>query len=102
MFGEDNFKNVVIIDNTGSVVYFTSNNLSVYDLELDDIAEKRKITSLYGNLDSGNSSMIHALNTGKSIVNLRQGLETRNGKVVNQIGSTYPIIDNKRVVGAIE
>lgn len=102
MFVEDNFKNVVIIDNTGSVVYFTSNNLSVYDLELDDIAEKRKITSLYGNLDSGNSSMIHALNTGKSIVNLRQGLETRNGKVVNQIGSTYPIIDNKRVVGAIE
>ena len=102
MFVGDNSKNVVIIDETGAVVYFTNNNLSVYDLDLDDIEERRKVTSLYGNLDNGNSSMIHALNTGKSIVNLKQGLETRNGKIVNQIGSTYPIMDNKRVVGAIE
>lgn len=102
MFEQISSKNIVIVDSSGSVIYFTSDNFSVYDLDYKDIVEKRKVTNLYGNLDDGNSSMIHTLTTGQPIIDLKQGLQTRNGKIVNQIGSTYPIMDNNRIIGAIE
>ena len=54
MFEQFDSKNVVIINNKGEITYFTSNNLSIYDLNLDNIIG-RNVTSLYKNLDRNNS-----------------------------------------------
>lgn len=101
MFNEDSFKHVVIVDEKGEVIYFTENNLPVYDLNQEDIMGTN-IGSVYKNLNENNSSLIDAIKSGHSISNLKQGLETRKHKVVNQVGNTYPLIENGKVIGAIE
>lgn len=101
MLEQYNSKNVVIVNNKGEIIYFTLNNLLVYDLMLENTMG-RKVTSLYKNLDNNNSSMIAAIKTGKSFFNLKQGLKTQKGNLVYQIGSTYPLIEDNRIIGAIE
>ncbi len=101
MFEQFDSKNVVIVNNKGEIIYFTMNNLPVYDLILEKTIG-RKLTSLYKNLDNNNSSMIAAIKTGKTFVNLKQGLQTKRDKLVYQVGSTYPLIEDGRIIGAIE
>lgn len=101
MFEQFDSKNVVIINNKGEITYFTSNNLSIYDLNLDNIIG-RNVTSLYKNLDRNNSTMISAIKTGKSFLNLKQGLQTQSDRFVYQIGSTYPLVEDGKIIGAIE
>ena len=101
MLEQYNSKNVVIVNNKGEIIYFTLNNLLIYDLMLENTMG-RKVTSLYKNLDNKNSSMIAAIKTGKSFFNLKQGLKTQKGNLVYQIGSTYPLIEDNRIIGAIE
>ena len=101
MLEQYNSKNVVIVNNKGEIIYFTLNNLLVYDLMLENTMG-RKVTSLYKNLDNKNSSMIAAIKTGKSFLNLKQGLKTQKGNLVYQIGSTYPLIEDNIIIGAIE
>lgn len=101
MLEQYNSKNVVIVNNKGEIIYFTLNNLLTYDLMLENTMG-RKVTSLYKNLDNKNSSMIAAIKTGKSFFNLKQGLKTQKGNLVYQIGSTYPLIEDNRIIGAIE
>lgn len=101
MLEQFNCKNVVIVNNKGEIIYFTMNNLPIYDLELENTMG-RKVTSLYKNLDNNNSSMIASIKTGKSFINLKQGLKTQNDNLVYQVGSTYPLIEGNKVIGAIE
>ena len=101
MFEQYDSKNVVIVNSKGEIIYFTSDNLPVYDLLLENTMG-RKITSLYKNLDNENSSMIAAIKTGKSFFNLKQGLKTQRDKLVYQVGSTYPLIEDGKIIGAIE
>lgn len=95
------YKNVVIVDEKGKIKYFSENNLSMYDLCFDNIMGT-EVTSLYKNLDKDNSSMMAALKTGNSYVNLEQDLKTQKNRVVSQVGSTYPLIEEGKVVGSIE
>lgn len=95
------YKNVVIVDEKGKIKYFSENNLSMYDLCFDNIMGT-EVTSLYKNLDKNNSSMMAALKTGNSYVNLEQDLKTKKNRVVSQVGSTYPLIEEGKVVGSIE
>ncbi len=101
MFEQYDSKNVVIVNSKGEIIYFTSDNLPIYDLLLENTMG-RKITSLYKNLDNDNSSMIAAIKTGKSFFNLKQGLQTQRDKLVYQVGSTYPLIEDGKIIGAIE
>ncbi|SHE35312.1 arginine utilization regulatory protein [Tissierella praeacuta DSM 18095] len=101
MLEQFNCKNVVIVNNKGEIIYFTMNNLPIYDLELENTMG-RKVTSLYKNLDNNNSSMIASIKTGKSFINLKQGLKTQNDNLVYQVGSTYPLIEGNKVIGAVE
>ncbi len=101
MFKEDSFKHVVIVDNKGRVIYFTENNLPVYDLKKDEIMGN-SIGRVYMNLNESNSSLIGAVTSGVTASNLKQGLETKKRKIVNQVGNTYPLIENNKIIGAIE
>ncbi|MBU5439957.1 sigma 54-interacting transcriptional regulator [Tissierella sp. MSJ-40] len=101
MFKQDSCKNVVIIDNTGVIIYFTMSNLPVYDLTPEDVMGG-KLTSLYKNLDNNNSTLIAATKTGQPTINYKQGLKTKRNNLVYQVGSTYPIMDRDRIIGAIE
>lgn len=101
MFEQFNSKNVVIINKKGEITYFTKENLLVYDLMLENTIG-RKLTTLYKNLDNSNSSMISAVKTGKSYFNLKQGLKTQQDNFVYQVGSTYPLIEDDKIIGAIE
>lgn len=101
MFNEDFSKNVVIVDKNGNVIYFTENNMPIYDFRYDEIIGNN-ITKVYKNLNYDNSSLIKAIHSGSGITNLKQGLETRNNKIINQVGNTYPLIENNEIIGAIE
>jgi arginine utilization regulatory protein len=101
MFEQFDSKNVVIVNNKGEIVYFTMNNLPVYDLIVENTIG-RKLTSLYKNLHNSNSSMIAAVKTGKSFINLKQGLKTQRDNLIYQVGSTYPLIEDGKIIGAIE
>ncbi len=101
MFQEDSSRHVVIVDSKGDVIYFTENNLPVYDLSYEDIIG-RNISGIYKNLNKSNSSLIRSVKTGITVSNLKQGLETRKHKKVHQIGNTYPLIEENKIIGAIE
>lgn len=101
MFEQENSKNVVIVDNKGEIIYFTKSNLSIYDLIFEDTMG-RNVASIYKNLDTNNSSMINSIKTGRTFINLKQGLKTKRDNLVYQVGSTYPLMDESKIIGAIE
>ncbi|MGE5678969.1 MAG: sigma-54 interaction domain-containing protein, partial [Pseudomonadota bacterium] len=62
----------------------------------------RKVTALYDNLTDDNSTLMKAVRQGETVFNLKQELTTKKGRKIVQIGSTFPIIADNQVIGAIE
>lgn len=101
MFNEDLLANVVIVDNKGDIVYFTERNIFKYGLKSDEIIGSN-IGNVYENLSQGSSSLYNSIKKGSSVSNLTQDLKSYQGTSVKQKGATFPLIDNGKIIGAIE
>lgn len=95
------FEDVVIVDKDGIVVFDDLANLSLFDLRPDEIIG-RKVTTLYNNLSDDNSIFMKVLKDGNPVLNAKQDLVTKENNHIHQVSSTFPIMSNDQIVGAVE
>ncbi|MBN2658998.1 MAG: sigma 54-interacting transcriptional regulator [Spirochaetales bacterium] len=98
---EKEYEDILVTDRNGHVMFCDMSNAALFDLRYEDILN-RNVLDLYENLTEEDSTVYQVLRTGKSVVDHEQILLTLKGNRIRQIGSTYPIIDNGTVTGAIE
>jgi len=98
------FENILVVDETGTIIFCDSADLSgmkAFDLR----PEKHigyNIASLLKNIENETSTILNVLKTGIPICNNKQNIITITGNHVISINSTYPIIENTKIIGAIE
>ncbi|MCQ6281232.1 sigma-54-dependent Fis family transcriptional regulator [Bacillus sp. EB600] len=98
------YDNILVVDEKGIIIFFDLADLNVLreiGLRPEEFMGKH-ITSFYENLTNENSTIMRVIKSGKAESNVRQQLVTKNGNHFESISSTYPIIDNNKVIGAIE
>lgn len=98
------FDNVLVVDEEGKTLYYDLADLNV----LAKIGHRpedflgKKVTSFYTNLSDENSTIMTVLSTGEAMSNIYQEMVAKTGDVYHSFSSTFPIIKNKEIVGAIE
>jgi len=95
------YEDVIIVDNNGIIVFYDMANVRLFDLKPEEIIGK-KVTSLYKNIDDDTSTLMLAVKTGASVCDYKEALKTKKNNIVYQIGSTFPIMDGGKIIGAIE
>ena len=97
----NDYKDVLIVDEKGSIEYFNIGYLDFFDLKPQELIGK-KVPQLYANLDENTSTLMRAVNRGEEFLNYVQELKTSRGRIIRQESDTLCIRDGDRVVGAIE
>ncbi|CAM3693760.1 arginine utilization transcriptional regulator RocR [Aeromicrobium ponti] len=98
------YDNVLIADEQGSVIFYDLADLNVLK-ELGQRPEEfmgKHITTSFKDLSEKNSTILQVLKTGEAICNAEQELITKTGNTFVTRNSTYPIIENGKVIGAVE
>ncbi|MBS4172847.1 sigma 54-interacting transcriptional regulator [Bacillus sp. FJAT-49736] len=98
------YDNVLITDEKGTIIFYDFADLKVLK-EIGFRPEEfmgKQITFFYKNLTNENSTIMQVLKTGDSVCNIQQELITKDGTPFLTINSTYPIMENERIIGAIE
>ena len=98
------FENILIVDDTGTIIFCDSADLSgiqAFGLRPENYIGY-SMASLLGNIENESSTILTVLKTGVPICNNRQNIVTIAGHHVTSINSTYPIIENGKIVGAVE
>lgn len=76
---KDSFKDIMLVDESGRIEYFSIDNLDFFDLKPEELIGK-KVPQLYGNLDEKSSTLMQAASTGASTFRCVQELETKGGR----------------------
>lgn len=98
------FDNILVTDENGIVIFYDLADLNVLK-ELGQRPEEflgKHITSSFQDLSDDNSTILNVLKNGKPICNVRQTLITITGSQFETINSTFPIITDDKIIGAIE
>jgi len=95
------YQDVLITNSYGEIVFFDMANLKMFDLRPEDILG-HKVTSLYKDFNENESTIMKVLKDGIPICNYKQSLKTKKNNIVYQIGSTFPIMARKNIIGAVE
>src|SRR5699024_2395606 len=77
------------------------NVLSKLRLRPEEIIGKN-ITIFYRDFTKEKSTILQVLATGEALWNIKQELITANGNKIMSISSTFPIIKDNLIIGAIE
>lgn len=90
---------VVITDSSGKILYYNPTMGAIDDIAPHS-AVGSKITELY-DLSDEQSTTMRCLKQQKPILNIPIFYQTNLGKVTNAVSSSYPILNNVELVGAI-
>ena len=95
------FDGAIITDENGIILYYTNFRTDLYDLKLKEIVGKH-ILEIHPEMKEDESSILQVLKTGKPIYDRIEKLTTPHGQIMTNIFSTLPIIQNGKIVGAID
>lgn len=98
------YDNILVTDEKGVIIFYDLADLNVLR-ELGQRPEEfmgKHITFFYTDLTNETSTIMNVLKTGRAVVNVRQELLTKCGKPFITINSTYPIIEDEKIIGSIE
>ena len=90
---------VLITDQDGILIYYNKAMARLDGLNHQQVLG-RSITEIY-QLDTSQSITLTALRLARPIINRPHIYRTVDGKLVNSIGSAYPLFDNNALVGAV-
>lgn len=88
------------IDRKGKTVIYNDKMKEIEGLDLVDVQD-RSIVELF-NFDQQESTLLKVLQSGKSLLNIKQTYWNRNGVQITTINDTYPLFDGEDVIGAVE
>lgn len=92
---------VHLVDKNGTTVFFNEKMAAIDGLRRKDVLG-RNIFQLFPSLTNENSTLIRALHTGHSTVDQVQTYMNIRGKQITSINSTYPLLKQNVIIGAVE
>lgn len=92
---------VHIIDENGMVVYYNDAARDVDEIEIKK-AVGRHVLDVYPSLNFESSTLLKAIRTCKPIMNVEQNFLNYKGDKISTINSSFPIVYNNKVIGAVE
>ena len=92
---------VQLVDKKGVLVFCNKKAAMIDDIDISDSLGKH-ITEIYPNLDKDNSTLLKVLDKQIKIIDNHQEYLTYKGKKVITLNSTYPIIKENELIGAVE
>lgn len=95
------FDGILITDEKGVLKYYANFRTDVYNLRRDEIIG-RTILEIHPDMKEEDSTIMTVLKTGKPIYNHIEHLYSPHGDTITNICSTIPILQDGRIVGAID
>lgn len=95
------FDSVIVTDEKGVIRYYTNMRTDVYRPDCKEIVG-RSILKLHPELTEETSSIMQVLRTGKPIYDQLEHFSTIHGQCVTNQYSTLPLIQDGKVVGAVD
>lgn len=98
------YDNILVTDQKGYIIFCEVAELKVLRMINswpEDIIGKH-ITSFYQRLSEEDSTIMRALKYGKATIKDKQTMTTHDGKDIISISSTFPLLNDNKVAGAIE
>jgi arginine utilization regulatory protein len=98
------FDNILVVDEHGVIIFYDVVDLNVL-IQMGLRPEEfmgNHITAFYKNLTNETSTIMKVLKDGVAVSNVKQELVTKNGNILITVNSTYPILENEKIIGAIE
>ena len=92
---------VHVIDSEGNTIIY-NDAMARLEKMLRKGVLKRPFTEVFGNMSEEESTLLQALHHKKVTLNKQQTYLNRDGKSINAINSTIPVIYNDKVIAAIE
>ncbi|WP_052947988.1 sigma-54 interaction domain-containing protein [Aneurinibacillus tyrosinisolvens] len=92
---------VHLVNKEGTTVFFNNRMAEIDGLEREDVLGKN-VFHLFPSLTSESSTLFTVLQTGNEIVDKVQTYVNMKGKQITSINSTYPLLENGKIVGAVE
>ncbi len=90
-----------VIDNSRKTTIYNSTMAQLEGLEIDQVIGK-DLLEIFPSLDEDTSTLIKVLKTREPIFNSTQTYLNFKGHSITTISSTIPLIDNKKIIGAVE
>ncbi|WP_397539742.1 sigma 54-interacting transcriptional regulator [Rummeliibacillus pycnus] len=88
------------VDTNGKTVIYNEKMREIEGLHLADIRD-RSILELF-QFEKEDSTLLKVLQTAEPVHNVKQTYWNQNGQEITTINDTYPIIENNKLLGAIE
>jgi arginine utilization regulatory protein len=92
---------IQIINKNGELVFCNWKSAIIDDINIEETLGKH-ITNVYPNLTIKNSTLLKVLEKGVPIIDKEQNYLTYKGKKVCTLNSTFPIMNNDELIGAVE
>ena len=95
------FDGVIISDARGVIKYYANFRKDIYNLGINEIVGKT-IMEIHPEIKEAESTIMTVLKTGQPIYDHVEHLTSQSGDCVTNISSTLPILENGKIVGAID
>lgn len=90
-----------VIDEKGKTILYNSAMADIEGLEVDHVMG-RYILKVFPSLNEDTSTVLKVLKTGETIKKYKQSYLNLKGKKISTINTTLPIIQDEKIIGAIE
>lgn len=98
------YDNILVTDENGMIIFYDLADLSVLKVlgfRPEEFMGKH-VTTFYRDLTLENSTVMRVLKTGVAVCNVKQELVNKNGDPIISVNSTYPLIEDEKIIGTIE
>lgn len=95
------FDGVIVTDRNGIVEYYYNSRKDINTLSDSEILGK-SLFEVYPGVSRQSSTMMEVIRTGRPLINKVQRLTNYKGESYEGMFSTFPVWEEKRVIGAIE
>jgi arginine utilization regulatory protein len=90
-----------VVDVTGKTIIYNRKMAEMESMSREDVLNK-DILDVFTFPEEGYSTLIHALQTGKSTINVKQTYFNMKGEKITTINNTMPVVVKGEICGAVE
>ncbi|RLQ96485.1 sigma-54 interaction domain-containing protein [Falsibacillus albus] len=92
---------VHVIDEDGKTVIYNEKMRKIEGMEIQDVLDK-KLLEVFQFHQWEDSTLLKVLKSGEPILNIKQTYFNNKGEEITTINNTFPIIENGKMIGAME
>jgi arginine utilization regulatory protein len=90
-----------VLTSDGKTIIYNDAMAHMEKMKRQDVL-KKPFREVFRNIGENESTLLQALEKGKVTLNMQQTYLNRDGKEITTINSSYPVIDDGKIIGAIE